>query len=47
MLNEMRFGDLKPDTIDRFKRLSRELPFDDGIAPTELYLTVHSFASNF
>ena len=36
MLNEMRFGKLSQESIERFKSLSRELPFDDGIAATEL-----------
>ena len=39
MLNEMRFGKLTPGSIDKFKSLSRPLNFDDGIAPTELYVS--------
>lgn len=39
MLNEMRMGELSPASIDRFRKLSRELKFHDGIEPTELYPT--------
>lgn len=37
MLNEMRFGKLSPDSIQRFKKLSRPIIYDDGIEPTELF----------
>jgi ATP-dependent DNA helicase PIF1 len=37
MLNEMRYGVLTPGTIDAFRRLSRNIEYKDGIAPTELY----------
>lgn len=39
MLNEMRMGNLSPDSIQRFYKLSRDLNFGDGIEPTELYPT--------
>lgn len=39
MLNEMRFGKLNPDTIDRFYKLSRPVTYTDGIEPTGLYST--------
>lgn len=32
-------GELSPASIDRFRKLSRELKFHDGIEPTELYPT--------
>lgn len=37
MLNEMRYGQLSPGTIDAFRRLSRDVDYRDDIAPTELY----------
>lgn len=37
MLNEMRYGKLTPTSIAKFKALSRELKFSDGIKATELY----------
>lgn len=37
MLNEMRFGTLSQRSIDEFKKLSRDLQFNDNIEPTELY----------
>jgi len=36
MLNEMRFGNLSTKSIQTFKRLSREIEYDDGLGPTEL-----------
>jgi hypothetical protein len=36
MLNEMRFGKMKPSTIQAFKSLSRKVSYADGIEPTEL-----------
>jgi ATP-dependent DNA helicase PIF1 len=36
MLNEMRFGRLTPKSINKFKSLSREVVYDDGIGATEL-----------
>ncbi|EWC48606.1 hypothetical protein DRE_01828 [Drechslerella stenobrocha 248] len=39
MLNEMRLGALTPDSIARFKKLSRSLDFDDGLQATELFPT--------
>ncbi|TFY83127.1 hypothetical protein EWM64_g883 [Hericium alpestre] len=39
MLNSMRFGQLTPDAIDKFRNLSRPLVYDDGIEPTELFPT--------
>jgi hypothetical protein len=40
MLNEMRYGTLSPKSIARFRQLSREIVYEDGIGPTELYATV-------
>lgn len=37
MLNEMRFGKLSPDSITRFRNLSRPIMYDDGIEPTVLF----------
>lgn len=37
MLNEMRFGRLSPESIQRFRALSRPIHYDDGIEPTELF----------
>lgn len=36
MLNEMRFGKLSQRTIAKFESLSRPIPHDDGVEPTEL-----------
>ncbi|KAH9821632.1 hypothetical protein DFH28DRAFT_527100 [Melampsora americana] len=41
MLNEMRMGTLSSSSIQRFRALSREIKYDDGIMPTELYPTRH------
>lgn len=38
MLNEMRFGRLTPRSIAKFKSLSRESRYDDGMGATELYV---------
>lgn len=37
MLNEMRHGKLSPDSIERFRKLSRPPQFDDTIVPTDLF----------
>lgn len=37
MLNEMRFGRLTPESIQRFRQLQRPIHYDDGIEPTELF----------
>ncbi|KAI0306052.1 hypothetical protein B0F90DRAFT_959044 [Multifurca ochricompacta] len=37
MLNEMRHGALSRKSIARFRQLSREISYDDGIGPTELF----------
>ncbi|KAF7309033.1 ATP-dependent DNA helicase PIF1 [Mycena kentingensis (nom. inval.)] len=37
MLNEMRFGALTARSIAKFKSLSREIHYEDGLGPTELY----------
>ncbi|KDQ61420.1 hypothetical protein JAAARDRAFT_54792 [Jaapia argillacea MUCL 33604] len=37
MLNEMRFGRLSANSIARFRALSREVEYDDGLGPTELF----------
>ncbi|KAI0374521.1 hypothetical protein BV20DRAFT_936111, partial [Pilatotrama ljubarskyi] len=39
MLNAMRFGRLDAKTTAEFRKLSREVRYDDGIEPTELYPT--------
>ncbi|KAI0651482.1 hypothetical protein C8Q79DRAFT_38298 [Trametes meyenii] len=39
MLNAMRFGKLHPEAVAAFRNLSREVHYDDGIEPTELYPT--------
>lgn len=36
MLNLLRWGALNDDAIQLFKRLSRHVPYTDGIGPTEL-----------
>lgn len=36
MLNEMRFGDLSLNSIQNFKKLSREIHYEDGMGATEL-----------
>ncbi|KAJ2919332.1 hypothetical protein MD484_g1111, partial [Candolleomyces efflorescens] len=41
MLNEMRFGELQPETILAFQNLSRKVQYTDGIEPTELYSMRH------
>ncbi|KAI5118403.1 hypothetical protein M0805_007537 [Coniferiporia weirii] len=37
MLNEMRFGRLTPKSIAKFKSLSREIRYDNGMFATELF----------
>lgn len=37
MLNEMRFGRLSPKSILKFKGLSREIVYEDGLGATELF----------
>ncbi|KAI0359030.1 hypothetical protein OH77DRAFT_1395896 [Trametes cingulata] len=39
MLNSMRFGRMDAQTVMEFRKLSREVHYDDGIEPTELYPT--------
>ncbi len=36
MLNEMRFGRLTDKSIQRFKALSRDIVYEDGLGATEL-----------
>lgn len=36
MLNEMRFGRLSDKSIARFRALSREIRYEDGLGATEL-----------
>ena len=36
MLNEMRFGRLSEQSIARFRSLSREIRYEDGLGATEL-----------
>lgn len=38
MLNEMRFGRLSQKSIAKFKSLSRNVVYEDGLGPTELYI---------
>jgi hypothetical protein len=38
MLNEMRFGKLSAKSISRWRSLSREVMYDDGISATELFV---------
>ncbi|KAJ2918646.1 hypothetical protein MD484_g1770, partial [Candolleomyces efflorescens] len=37
MLNEMRFGNLSPQSIAEFKKLSRPIHYEDGMEATELF----------
>lgn len=37
MLNEMRLGQMSAATIQKFSQLTRALPTDDGLRPTELF----------
>ncbi|KAJ6476577.1 hypothetical protein DFH09DRAFT_952307, partial [Mycena vulgaris] len=37
ILNEIRFGCLTQLSIKKFQLLSREVRYDDGLAPTELF----------
>ncbi|KAL1675464.1 hypothetical protein EV122DRAFT_183394, partial [Schizophyllum commune] len=39
MLNEMRFGNLRPETIEKFRQLARPVTYTDGIEATGLYST--------
>ena len=36
MLNEMRFGNLSPKSIQSFKRLSRSIEYEGDLVATEL-----------
>ena len=36
MLNEMRFGELSQKSVAKFKTLSREKGYEDGLGATEL-----------
>lgn len=45
MLNEMRFGKLSSESIQTFRGLSRSIDYDDGIGPTELYVTPSTTAT--
>lgn len=36
MLNEMRFGRLSEESIAKFRRLEREIVYEDGLGATEL-----------
>jgi ATP-dependent DNA helicase PIF1 len=38
MLNEMRFGRLSDKSIAKFKALSREIVYEDGLSATELFV---------
>lgn len=39
MLNEMRFGRLSAKSILKFRSLSRDIIYEDGLGPTELYVS--------
>ncbi|CCM00349.1 uncharacterized protein FIBRA_02379 [Fibroporia radiculosa] len=39
MLNAMRFGRLVPETVSKFRKLSRPVMYEDGIEPTDLFPT--------
>lgn len=39
MLNEMRYGRLSKEAIERFKSLNRAVHYEDGLAPTQLYVS--------
>ena len=36
MLDEMRFGALSSQSIQRFEQLSRPIEYEDGLVPTKL-----------
>ena len=38
ILNEMRFGKLQSGTVRIFETLSRDIIYDDGTGPTDLYV---------
>lgn len=37
MLNEMRFGQLSPKSVQKFKQLARPIRYEDGLEATELF----------
>ncbi|KAI0047666.1 hypothetical protein FA95DRAFT_1492243, partial [Auriscalpium vulgare] len=39
MLNQIRYGNVTSEIVQRFKQLSRRVHYEDGIGPTELYPT--------
>lgn len=41
MLNEMRFGRLSAKSIAKFKSLSRNIEYEDGLAATELWVPTY------
>ena len=47
MLNEMRFGNLTPKSIAKFRSLSRIIRYDDGVDATELCVTNYIFKKIF
>ena len=47
MLNEMRFGNLTPKSIAKFRSLSRIIRYDDGVGATELCVTNYIFKKKF
>ena len=47
MLNEMRFGRLTQKSITKFKNLSRNVVYNDGLGPTELYVLFRTLAVAF
>lgn len=42
MLNEMRYGTLSQKSIQKFKALSRDIIYEDGLGPTELCVALIS-----
>lgn len=46
MLNEMRFGTLSQKSIQKFKALSRDIIYEDGLGPTELCVDLISTYSH-
>lgn len=47
MLNEMRFGTMSESTIKAFKALNRDVTYEDGVQPTELYACLLLFIDMF
>lgn len=43
MLDAIRFGRLTPQIIAAVEKLKRRVVYDDGIEPTELYVSIHLY----